>query len=180
MASWAGSQSPLLEVMARRALGVGEQVFVQGVDEEMGTEPTKAAAVACGEILVEPGRRVGEIPFGVQAGGRGRLGCGGVVFLVEEIADGGVGVLIVGLGIQHAGVGVVPMGSGCPVSMAWRKTKLRRMWRSSERRKAWPLLSMRLSRLVRQKPMRRLPARERSSRIWVSACVGGVVGEGAT
>ena len=36
-----------------------------------------------------------------------------------------------------------------------------------------PLLSSRLNRLVRQKPMRRRPARERSARVLASAGVGG-------
>ena len=39
---------------------------------------------------------------------------------------------------------------------------MRRMWRSTDWRKAWPLLSSRLKRLVRQKPISRLPARDRS------------------
>ena len=46
-----------------------------------------------------------EIFFGTQEGGCSRLGGGVLLFLVEDIADGGVCVLVVGLGIQHAGVG---------------------------------------------------------------------------
>ena len=57
----------------------------------------------------------------------------------------------------------VPIGSGRSFSMACRKTKLRRMCRSTDWRNAWPLLSRRLNRFVRQKPMSRLPARDRSA-----------------
>ena len=49
----------------------------------------------------------------------------------------------------------VPIGSGRPFSMACRKMKLRRMCRSRDSRNAWPLLSSRLKRLVRQKPFSR-------------------------
>ena len=50
------------------------------------------------------------------------------------------------------------------------------MWRSTDWRKAWPLLSSRLKRLVRQNPMSRLPARERSAITLASAVVGGSCG----
>ena len=68
----------------------------------------------------------------------------------------------------------------CSFSMAWRKMKFRRTCRSNDSRNACPLLSRRLSRLVRQKPMRRLPARDRSARILPSVGVGGVSGEDVT
>ena len=80
-------------------------MLVQGVSEEMRTEPTEAAAVACGEILIDLGGALAEISFGTQEGGRGRLGRGVLFFLVEDAAHSGVCVLVVGLGIQHAGVG---------------------------------------------------------------------------
>ena len=71
-------------------------MLVQGVSEKMRAEPTEAAAVARCEILVDLGGALAEISFGTQEGGCGRLGRGVLFFLVEDIADGGVGVLVVG------------------------------------------------------------------------------------
>ena len=67
-----------------QGVGVGEQVLVQGVCEEMRAEPTEAAAVARCEILVDLGGALAEINFGAQEGGCGRLGRGLLLFLVER------------------------------------------------------------------------------------------------
>ena len=64
--------------------------------------------------------------------------------------------------------------------MACMNTKFLSTWRSTDSRKAWPLLSRRLNRLVRQKPMRRLPARDRSSSTFASTDVGGVGSDSVT
>ena len=74
--------------------------------EEMRAEPTKAAAVARGEIL----DRLWAARWRKSASVRRRADAAGSAgasssFLVKDIAHSGVGVLVVGLGIQHAGVG---------------------------------------------------------------------------
>ena len=100
-----------------------------------------------------------------------------IVVLVEHLRLVRVDVLVVDAAVEQTGV---LRADGKADRSRWRagQTKLRRMCRSTDCMKAWPLLSSRLNRLVRQKPISRLPARDRSSMIFASAGVGGLCGDG--